>query len=156
MSMNELRFRHAIDNDIPAIARLNAEDRAGREYWQDRIASYLNRTLQLAKGLEPRVLHVATDGQSLVGFVAAHLSRREQCDGEIKWLSVAPAYRRHGVASDLLRLAARWFAGQKAERVCVEIEPDNDAGRGFCKFTGALILNERIWVWNDTKALSGR
>jgi ribosomal protein S18 acetylase RimI-like enzyme len=154
--MNELRFRHAMDNDVAAIARMNAKDRGGQDYWQDRISSYLNRTLQLEKGLEPRVLHVAIDGRSIVGFVAAHLSRREQCDGEVKWLSVAPSHRRHGVASDLLRLVARWFEGQKAERLCVEVEPENEPGREFCRHTGALILNERIWVWNDIKKLSAR
>jgi predicted acetyltransferase len=74
----------------------------------------------------------------------------------VKWLHVLPTHRGKGVASDLLRLLAMWFVAQNAERVCVEIDPANAAGREFCKHHGALILSERLWVWNDIKAVSGR
>jgi GNAT superfamily N-acetyltransferase len=153
--MTNVRYRHAKETDISAMARLCAPDRAGEEYWKDRLTAYVNRTLHLEKGLEPRVVHVATDGRSLVGFAAGHLSRRERCDGEVKWLHVLPAHRGKGVASDLLRLLALWFAGQNAERICVEIDPANITGREFCRRRGALILSEHLWVWNDIKAVTG-
>jgi ribosomal protein S18 acetylase RimI-like enzyme len=154
--MTNVRYRHAKETDIPGMATLSAAKHTDEGYWKERISSYVNRSLHLEKGLEPRVLHVATDGRNLVGFAAGHLSRRQQCDGEVQWLNILPSHRRQGVASDLLRLLAMWFVAQNAERVCVEIDPANVAGREFCKQSGALILSERLWVWNDIKVVSGR
>jgi hypothetical protein len=51
--MTNVRYRHAKDTDIPAMAKLGATDRASEEYWKDRITAYVNRSLHMEKGLEP-------------------------------------------------------------------------------------------------------
>ena len=35
------------------------------------------------QALPPRVIYVATEGDTLIGYVAGHLTRRYACDGEL-------------------------------------------------------------------------
>lgn len=65
------------------------------------------------------------DSDRLVGFIAGHLTRRYGCDGELQWVDVISEHRRIGVASELLCLLAEWFVGQKAFRICVNVELAN-------------------------------
>lgn len=90
---------------------------------------------------------MATAGDSPVGYVAGHLTRRFNCDGELQWIYVVPDQRRNHVASELLRLLARWFVEQNARRVCVDV--GDDAARPFYRRHGAVDLNKHWMVWND-------
>lgn len=51
------------------------------------------------------------------GRDSGHLTRRHGCEGEVQYLYVAPAYRRTGVASRLLRQLAAWFDAEGAARI---------------------------------------
>lgn len=77
----------------------------------DRIAKYLARELHPQKALNPRICFVDMEDDAVVGFIAGHLTRRYQCDGELEWVNVASGYRGTSVASELLRMLAQWFAG---------------------------------------------
>jgi ribosomal protein S18 acetylase RimI-like enzyme len=101
--------------------------------------------------LPQRVIYVATEADSLAGFIAGHLTRRYKCDGELEWIDVISEHRRSGVASELLRRLAAWFVEQKASRVCVDVQPANIAARRFYAKHGAEKLNEHWLVWNDIK-----
>ena len=90
---------------------------------------------------------VATDGQSLIGYVAGHLTRRFGCDGELQWIYVVRQHRRSGVASQLLYLLAEWFVEQNARYVCVDVG-DDDA-RHFYRARGAIPLNKHWMAWKD-------
>ncbi|MGH7752666.1 MAG: GNAT family N-acetyltransferase [Gemmatimonadales bacterium] len=46
---------------------------------------------------------MATDGDRPIGYVAGHLTRRFDCEGELQWIYVVPDRRRSGVASDPTR-----------------------------------------------------
>src|ERR1700733_14801497 len=49
------------------------------------------------QALLPRIGYVAIDGSEMAGYIAGHLTERLGCDGEIKYMFVAPAYRRRGL-----------------------------------------------------------
>jgi GNAT superfamily N-acetyltransferase len=74
------------------------------------------------QALAPRVIFVCLDGESPVGYIGGHLTRRYDCDGELQYLYVAPQYRRHGVAGELFALLTNWFEEQSAStaqwRIC--------------------------------------
>jgi ribosomal protein S18 acetylase RimI-like enzyme len=91
-----------------------------------------------------------------VGFVAGHLTARHGCHGELEWINVIRERRRDGVASQLLRLLARWFFQQGAFRVCVDVNPANPEALAFYMRNGAERLNENWLVWNDIRIVMGK
>jgi ribosomal protein S18 acetylase RimI-like enzyme len=148
-----VHYRQADKSDIPAMARIRAGEWGTEEYWRVRISRYLDRELHPQQALMPRVIYFALEGDSLVGFIAGHLTRRYACDGELEWINVIPERRGSAVASELLRLLAAWFAKQKASRICVDVDPANTTARRFYMRHGAGNLNEHWLVWNDIKVV---
>lgn len=149
-----MTFRVATTDDIEAMALIRTREWGDAGYWQTRIGGYLDGSLSPQQAIAPRHCVVATEGMELVGFVAGHLTRRHGCMGEVQWINVAPAWRRKGVASELLRALARWFAAQNALRVCVDVEPSDSAAKAFYQRYGAQELNRHWLVWNDITVLN--
>lgn len=148
-------YRPAEKSDIPALARIRAANWETEEYWSTRISGYMDCELHPQHALMSRAVYVASEGASVVGFIAGHLTHRYACDGELEWIDVIPGRRRSGIASELLRLLAAWFVGQTALRICVYVDPDNKAAQCFYRRHGADNLNEHWLIWNDiTIALS--
>lgn len=150
-AMKPLLYREARDSDIPAMARIRAAEWETEEYWQRRISAYLRGELHPRDALRPRISYVCCDQDSLVGFIAGHLTRRHSCQGEVEWINVVPACRGNGIASELLRRLAAWFVEQKATRVCVDVEPSNSIARRFYAGHGAEDLKPHWMVWDDIK-----
>ncbi len=87
-------------------------------------------------------------------FIAGHLTRRFGCDGELEWLDVVAECRRTGVAGELWRALATWFAGRQARRICVDVDPQNAPARAFYRKHGAQDLNPHWLVWPDTSVVA--
>ena len=139
--MAAVQYRLADKSDIPAMARIRAATWGSEEYWRTRIAAYMACELHPRQALTPRVLYVAQEGDSLVGLIAGHLTRRYACDGELEWIDVTPERRGSGIALELLRRLAAWFAQQKASRICVDVDPANTIARRLYTRHGADQLN---------------
>ncbi|MFZ0212704.1 MAG: GNAT family N-acetyltransferase [Candidatus Acidiferrales bacterium] len=148
-------YRQADKSDISAMARIRAAEWESEEYWRNRITAYLACQLHPQHALKPRISYVSYEGDSLVGFIAGHLTHRFSCDGELEWINVIPERRGSGIASELFRLLAAWFVAQKAPRICVDVQPSNTAARRFYKRQGAEDLNPHWLVWNDIAAVLG-
>jgi GNAT superfamily N-acetyltransferase len=103
----------------------------------------------------PRAMYVALERDSPLGFIAGHLTRRYACQGELEWMNVIPPSRGCGIASELLRRLAAWFSGQKASRICVDVDPANTIARRFYPRHGAQKLNGHWLVWNDISVVLG-
>ncbi|MGQ0539331.1 MAG: GNAT family N-acetyltransferase, partial [Gemmatimonadaceae bacterium] len=114
---------------------------------EDRMRRYLAGEHHPQQALLPRVMWIAADGESPIGYIAGHLTRRYGCDGELQWIYVVAEHRRTQVASTLLRLLTEWFLEHGARRVCVDV--GDDAARPFYKRHGAVDLNKHWMVWND-------
>lgn len=149
--MRTVLYRLAEKSDIPAMAHIRAGEWETEEYWRVRISRYMDCELYPQHALMPRVVYVASEDDSVVGFIAGHLTRRYACDGELEWIDVISERRRRGIASDLLRLLAAWFAGKGASRICVDVDPGNITARRFYGRHGAGNLNEHWLIWNDIK-----
>ena len=131
------------------MANLRAMAWGTTEYWHARIAGYLAGEIHPKHALLPRIVYVATDAEATVGLIAGHLTTRHACDGELEWIDVAPEHRQRGIASELLRRLAGWFASQHAAKVCVDVDPANTTARRFYTRHGAVPLNPHWLVWND-------
>jgi GNAT superfamily N-acetyltransferase len=142
--MNGVRYRQADLSDVPHLVSLPQEGEAGGDH---RMAEYLAGEHHPQQALPPRAMWMATDGDSPIGYVAGHLTRRFGCDGELQWIYVTSPYRRAHVASRLLRLLAEWFLERGARRICVDV--GDDAARPFYRRHGAVELNRHWMVWND-------
>lgn len=147
--MTQFLYRQALETDIPAMAQIRAADWGTEEYWRVRILQYLTRQLHPQEALDPRIAFVCLESQSVVGLIAGHLTRRFGCDGELEWVSVRPHYRGQGIASDLLRRLAEWFATLGALRVCVDVDPSNEAAQRFYRSHGADDLKPHWMIWKD-------
>lgn len=147
--MGGLYYRVAGCDDVPALAEIRGGDWGNEEFWCPRILSYLNREHQPREALAARESFLCADGKLIVGFVAGHLTRRFRCDGEVQWISVRPSHRNRGIAIYLLRLMSEWFVSQNARRICVNVDPANDAARRFYARSGAIELKPYWMIWKD-------
>jgi GNAT superfamily N-acetyltransferase len=144
-----MRYREADKRDVRHMAQLRAASWGTEDYWESRIAQYMDGTNNPRQALAPRVLYVAVDDESLTGLIAGHLTQRHGCQGELEWIDVVRTHRGTGVASGLLRQLATWFVGQGALKVCVDVEPENARARRFYTRHGARPLNPHWMVWDD-------
>jgi ribosomal protein S18 acetylase RimI-like enzyme len=152
--MPTVQYREADPSDIPAMARIRSEGESGGAS-EERMARYLAREHHPQQALMPRVIYVAWEGDTLVGYIAGHLTRRYACDGELQWIYVAREHRGSGVAAELLRLLAAWFVEQNAARICVDVNPANTPAVRFYTRYGAETLNKHWLVWNDIHVVLG-
>jgi len=148
-SMSAIAYRQACKSDIPAMARLRSLEWGEENYWRNRIDGYMDCKFHPQHGLKQRVVFVAVQTNFMVGFVAGHLTRRNDCDGELEWINVIPSRRGSGVALELLRRLAEWFAEHGARRICVAVDAANTAAGRFYTKHGAGDLDRPWLVWRD-------
>ncbi|HYO82253.1 MAG TPA: GNAT family N-acetyltransferase [Bryobacteraceae bacterium] len=145
----DLLYRPAELLDVPALARLRAQEWGTTEYWITRLTRYLSGEANPQKALPQRAVFVGQAGVDIAGFIAGHLTTRFDCQGELEWINVDVSWRRSGVGSGLLSTMAAWFAEHRADRICVNVEPDNTAAMQFYARHGAVPLNRHWMVWPD-------
>ena len=143
-------YRVASLDDVDQLAGIRAVEWGTVTYWQGRIRGYMTG-LGPQKALAERTVVVATQADIIVGFAAAHLTRRLGCNGELQWINVERRSRGLGIAARLLELVAAWFVEHQSTRVCVD--PD-DASRDFYVRHGAEPLNNHWLVWPDIGTLA--
>ncbi len=148
-----IQYREANQSHISAMARIRAADWETEKYWNTRISGYLDCELNPQQALKPRIIYIALESETVLGFIAGHLTRRYACDGELEWIDVVPAYRRNGVATELLRLLAAWFVEQKSLRICADVDPANTIARHFYMRHGARDLNKHWLVWENIQGI---
>lgn len=138
-----IRYARAEPADVPSLVHMRGDE----DPPDARMQAYLRGEHHPQHALAPRAMWMALDGESPVGYVAGHLTRRFGCDGELQYLYVLPTHRRRGVAAGLLVPLAAWFVEQGARRVCVDV--GSDEGRRFYRSQGATVLAPHWMVWND-------
>jgi ribosomal protein S18 acetylase RimI-like enzyme len=151
--MADITYRSAEAGDVHALAQIRASEPGAEEHWRTRIAGYIAGTHNPQKALPPRIVLVACDEGRVVGLIAGHLTQRYKCDGELQWIDVAVAYRRSGIATELLCRLAEWFSRRQAKQVCVNVDPENRVAVSFYARHGAMALNAHWLVWRDITAL---
>jgi GNAT superfamily N-acetyltransferase len=144
-----MRYREADKRDVRQMAQLRAASWGTEDYWEGRIAQYMDGANNPREALASRVLYVVVDDESLAGLIAGHVTQRHGCQGELEWIDVVQSHRGTGVASGLLRQLATWFVGQGALKVCVDVEPENARARRFYTRHGARPLKPHWMVWDD-------
>jgi RimJ/RimL family protein N-acetyltransferase len=149
LAAEELLFRPATLRDVSDMAQLRTEHWGNAPDWERTISAYLSGEHHPRQALLPRVAILAEQNGEVIGFIAGHLTRRYHCDGELQWINVSPDYRGQGVATELLRELADWFASHSASRICVDIQPRNTTARAFYVRNGAKPLNDHWLVWED-------
>lgn len=150
-AMAAIQYREASHQDVPALARIRAAEWETKEYWQKRITGYLDRTHHPQHALQPRIIYLAQEDDNVIGFVAGHLTRRFECEGELEWINVVKERRGRDIAATLLRHLAEWFASRNALRVCVDVSRENTIARRFYARHGGVDLKPHWMVWEDIR-----
>jgi len=117
-------------------------------HWQFRVSGYMAGTYHPGFSREERVVYVAEESSSILGFIAGHRTMRFGCDGELQWAFVLPDYQRRGVSSSLLSSLRQWFVDHGMRKVCVNASSDM-ATRAFYMKHGATPMNEHWCNWDD-------
>ena len=120
-----------------------------------RMAAYLDGVHHPHQALQPRVAYLAIQDHAVVGYIAGHLTRRYECEGELQYLHVSLPQRRSGVASELLRRLAVWFTRQGAFKVCVNVNLESPGALPFYRRHGARAINAHWLVWPDIRTVGG-
>lgn len=141
-------------NDLPALCRLRAEQSGFPLEWEPRITAYMIGQQSPPFALDPREVFVAVEDNEVVGMTAGHLTRRFGCEGEIHWLNVQSDQRGRRIADHLLRALAGWFVAHKARKVCVNVNPTNDAARRVFTRHGAQEMGPLWMVFEDIGSLA--
>jgi GNAT superfamily N-acetyltransferase len=113
------------------MAAIRAREWQTREFWAASIESYLAGTSSPQQALPDRAVWVAIEENSLVGFVAGHLTTRFGCQGELQWINVLAEHRGKGIAGGLMNSMLDWFRSRNAFRICVDVEPENSVARAL-------------------------
>ncbi len=108
-SANAIGYREATLADVPDMVRCRVGDTTIGPA-DPRMALYLEGRHHPQHALEPRVMLVCLEEDSVIGYIGGHLTRRYDCDGELQYLYVVPQHRRKATASKLQALLAGWFA----------------------------------------------
>jgi len=143
-----ITYRRAEIADIPALSGLREQHESGGSS-DERMGLYLAGEHHPQHALPLRVMFYATDDRGPLGYIAGHLTRRFDCEGELQWIYVVPGHRGTGVAAQLLRQLALWFIERSARRICVDVEPANGLARRFYRKHGARDLASHWQIWND-------
>jgi len=155
LAAEEVLYRPATLLDVAAIAQLRPQPWSNAPDWDYRLAAYLSGEHNPRHALKTRVMIVAEQEGEIIGFIAGHLTRRFHCDGELQWINVSESQRRQGIATQMLRELADWFASHNAHRICVDVQPRNAEARAFYTRHGAEPLNDHWMVFpNISDALS--
>ena len=149
-------LRPALESDVAAMATIRAREWQNHAFWIDRIGRYLRREHSPQQALAARAAFVATDRNTVVGFVSGHRTLRYGCDAELQWINVAEERRGQGIAGKLLQQMAIWFVEQGVFRVCVNVDPQNIAARQLYEKYGAKPLNAHWMVWEDARRMGVR
>ncbi len=150
--MNTVLYREATVQDVSALAKIRGDNLEDEKYWRYRILGYLECTHNPQMALEPRIIYVASVNETIIGFVAGHLTHRYNCEGELQWINVMEEYRRSGIASELVKILTDWFIEQKSYKICVD--PGDDIARHFYEKNGAKPLNEHWMFWKDIRNIT--
>jgi GNAT superfamily N-acetyltransferase len=145
--MTKVCYREATTQEVPSLANIRGHNINAEEQWNNRISAYMSGIHDPQQALKPRIIYVALADAKIIGFIAGHLTRRYDCEGELQWVNVIEEYSRTGIASQLVKLLFNWFIEQNAHKICVD--PGNDIARQFYKKNGANNLNEHWMYWDD-------
>lgn len=145
----DLFFRRATSADVDAMAECRLTDPVAGPA-DPRMAAYFEGEHHPQQALPERVGYVALAVDRVVGYVAGHRTTRHGCGGELQYLFVAPADRRRGVATELLRMLAGWFQEQRVRKVCVAVADDSPPeAKPFVESLGAAPLRRYWHAWAD-------
>lgn len=148
-SIKGVQFREATTADVAAMALCHVADPASGAA-DPRMAAYFDRQHHPQQALPPRVGYLALANDAVIGYIAGHRTTRHGCAGEVQYLFVAPAYRRRGVATALVRLLAEWFQAQAAQKVCVGVAADSPVeAQPFYESVGATPFKRHWYAWED-------
>lgn len=147
--MTTALYREATIQDVSSLAKIRGDHIMEVKIWYNRILGYLEGTHNPQKALEPRIIYIASVNETIIGFVAGHLTHRYNCECELQWINVIEEFRRTGIASELLKWLANWFVEKKSYKICVD--PGNGIARQFYLKNGAKPLNDHWMFWEDIR-----
>jgi GNAT superfamily N-acetyltransferase len=148
MVRNAISFRAVTGADVPAMVQCHL-NHAAVEPADSRIAAYLAGQHHPQQALPARTGYVAFVGEQVIGYIAGDRTNRHECEGEVQYLFVSPAYRLRGIGTALVQRLAQWFAQEGVRKVCIGVANDSPPpAKPFVESLGATPLNKNWYAWD--------
>ena len=136
-------IRRAVATDVGDIARLEA-DHLGADAWPAGLVA------EGVRGTLPTVHYWVAE---LEGDLVGHAVASVVADiAELQRVSVEPALRRTGLATDLLDAVVQAARSEGADRVLLEVREDNGSARAFYAARGFAEIDRRARYYRDGAA----
>ncbi len=136
-------IRPAVDADADDVARLES-DHLGADAWPVGL---------VAEGVRGRLPTVHYWVAELDGDLVGHAVASVVADiAELQRVSVEPALRRTGLATDLLDAVVHAARSEGADRVLLEVREDNGSARAFYAARGFAEIDRRARYYRDGAA----
>ena len=130
MTCDPPKIRRATASDVPAILRIERQA-PGASHWSE--AEY-------ERILTADLLLVAENAKTIAGFLCA---KQAVGEWELENIAVAPAFQRHGIAGELLRVLLDHVRRSGASTVFLEVRESNVAARRFYERHGFSEIGRR-------------
>jgi ribosomal-protein-alanine acetyltransferase len=139
-------IRAATEADVQEVARLE-EVCLGDDAWSRGLVE------QGIVAALPTVSYlVAEEGGTVVGYAVTSSTGVLDDDAELQRIAVDPAYRRRGLATDLLAAVERLAADSRAQRLLLEVREDNVPAAAFYRARGFAEVGRRSGYYRDGAA----
>ena len=102
-----------------------------------------------------RIVFKAVIDDSIIGYIAGHLTNRYEKDAEIQSFYVLKHQQRKGIGSKLLYHFTGWLIDKNAKSLCVGIALENPYQQFYLKY-GAQYLNPHWIYWDDISFLRNK
>lgn len=136
-------IRRAVEGDADEVVRLEA-DHLGADAWPAGLVA------EGVRGHLPTVHYWVAEHE---GLIAGHAVASVVADiAELQRISVEPALRRTGLATDLLATVVATARAEGADRVLLEVREDNTGARDFYAARGFAAIDRRARYYRDGAA----
>lgn len=146
-------FRPAREEDVGPISKICPVSRASKEYWQCLLHNYIKNEFNPHHALPDRIVYVATREESVIAFIAGHLTHRSNYPGHLQWIAVEKDYQRKGIGSELLWKMGDWFIKKDTRCVRADVERWQTDLVNFYYNQKAERINTRGVCWNNIGTL---
>mgnify|MGYP000260851734 CR=1 FL=1 len=134
-----MKIRVYQDQDHAGVVRLWQEDEPNPSPWNDPV-----QAIKKKEDFQPGLLYIAEENGEIVGTTMAGY------DGHRGWIYsvvVSPAYRRKGIATELLRFAERELEKLGCTKLNLQVRDGND---------GAVALYQRLGYSIEPRVSMGK
>lgn len=152
-----ISYREATIDDAASIAQTEVESKRASipevvseiemDYdWSfNRWTGYINKTTSPGSALDPRIIYLACDKETVVGYAACHHTTKQGIEAELQSIYVLKEYQGQGIGSALLKRIVEWLLADGKKSLLAGFYDKNSYVAFYKKLRENLANGPCIW-----------